>query len=166
MKNSAADASNSCFAGPVKMARSLFVMVCLFTQGIAMANTPPRVIFSQVKGTVLEQGRAVLGAVIERQVEWNDEKSTDRANTAADGSFVLPALTRKASLLDRLLPSEPMVKQTILILHEGKTYKAWYFFKRNYKDNGELDGRPIQMVCRLEREPAKHGEVFGICELQ
>ena len=59
-----------------------------------------------------------------------------------------------------------MVKQTILTVHEGKSYKAWYFFKRNYKDNGELDGRPIQMVCRLEREPAKHGEVFGICELQ
>lgn len=81
------------------------------------------VIFSQVKGSVLEHGRAVVGAVVERQAEWNDEKSSDRVKTSADGGFVLPALTHKARLLDRLLPSEPMVKQTIVIHHEDKATK-------------------------------------------
>jgi hypothetical protein len=131
------------------------------TQGTAMAN---RVIFSQVTGTVLDNGKPVAGAVIERQFEWNNEKLTDTATTGAQGGFSLPPVTRQSSFMDRLLPSEPMVKQTILIKHAGRAYKAWFHFKRNYDDNGEI-GRPIQMTCRLEREPERHGEVFGICEL-
>lgn len=132
------------------------------TEGLAMGN---KVIFSAVQGTVLKQGSPVAGAVVERQFEWNEEKGSDRATSAADGSFSMPAIERKSSFLDRLLPSEAMVKQTILITYEGKTHKAWYLFKRNYEDMGELAGRPIRMTCRLEREPEKHGDVFGICEL-
>ncbi len=124
-----------------------------------------KVIFSAVQGTVVFKGAPVAGAVVERQYEWNDEKLGDRATTAADGGFKLPVVTRKSSFMDRFLPSEPMVKQTILITHEGKTHKAWFHFKRNYDDNGELGGRPIRMTCRLESEPEKRGEVFGICEL-
>lgn len=126
-----------------------------------MANM---VIFSQVKGTVLENGKPVAGALVERQFEWNSETVSDSATTGMDGAFSLPAVLRKSSFLDRFLPSEAMVKQTILIKSDGKSYKAWFHFKRNYDDNGEI-GKPIHMTCRLEREPERHGEVFGICEL-
>jgi hypothetical protein len=114
---------------------------------------------------VLDKGTPVTGAVVERQFEWNNDMVSDSATIGADGGFSLPVVTRKPSFLDRLLPSEPMVKQTILITHGGKSHKAWVHFKRNYDDNGEI-GRPIQMTCRLEREPERQGEVLGICESQ
>jgi hypothetical protein len=63
------------------------------------------------------------------------------------------------------MPHEPLVKQTITIIHGGTSYKAWVLFKRDYDDNGELDGKPIVMTCRLGSEPRRRGEVFGICEL-
>lgn len=147
--------------------RRLAMMVVLGhwprNEGIAMGNS---VLFSAVQGRVLLQGKPVSGALLERQFEWNNEIIIDRVNSAADGSFSFAAVTRKSSFMDRLQPSEPMVKQTILILHDGKSHKAWYHFKCNYDDNGELSGRAINMICRLEREPERRGEVFGICELK
>ncbi len=124
-----------------------------------------RVLFSAVQGQVVLQGKPVAGAVVERQFEWNNATVSDRVNSGDDGRFAFAAVVRKSSFMDRLLPSEPMVKQTIVILHEGKSHKAWHHFKRNYDDNGELGGRAIRMVCPLEREPERRGEVFGICEL-
>jgi hypothetical protein len=58
-----------------------------------------------------------------------------------------------------------MVRQTILIKHAGQTHKAWMFDKANYDDNGELQGKPIRLTCRLESHPTRRGDVFGICEL-
>jgi hypothetical protein len=144
------------------MALLLVIALSACNQGLAMGN---QVIFSTVQGTVLLQGKPVAGAVVERQFEWDNEKAADRVSTGADGSFSLPAVTRKSSFMERFLSSEPMVKQTILVTHEGKAHKAWFHFKRNYDDNGELGGRPIRMTCRLESEPKRRGEVFGICEL-
>jgi hypothetical protein len=69
------------------------------------------------------------------------------------------------SLSASLLPHEPNVRQTILIKHQGKTYDAWFFNKGDYEENDELR-RPIRLVCRLESEPTRRGEVFGICEPQ
>lgn len=128
-----------------------------------MAN---KVLFSAVTGTVLLDGQPVAEAVVERQFEWNDERGRDTTITGSDGRFALPSIERKSGFLDRVLPSEPLVKQTISISHGGKAHQAWYFFKRNFRNNGELDGRPIRLTCRLEAEPVKRGEVFGIGEIE
>lgn len=132
-----------------------------FAQGAAMAEM---VIFSALSGKVLLAGKPVVGAVIERSFDWQEETATDRTTTAADGGFSLPVIERR-SFLSSIFPSEPMTEQTITIQHGGKRYKAWYFLKRNYRDNGELDGRPIRLTCRLEAEPQLRGKVFGICEI-
>lgn len=123
------------------------------------------VVFSAVSGRVVQNGKPVAGAVVERTFEWQEEKSTDRATTAPDGSFNLPKIER-GSFLSSLLPSEPFTEQTIVIRHEGREYKAWYFVKRNYRENGELAGKPIRMACNLDSEPQARGKVFGICELE
>ena len=125
------------------------------------------VLFSAVRGTVLLQGQAVAGAVVEREFEWawKSESGRDSTRTDGNGQFSLPAITR-SSFLGSLLPHEPVVRQVISIDHGGKRYKAWATFKRDYDDNGELDGKPIVMTCRLEAEPQRRGEIFGICELQ
>lgn len=124
------------------------------------------VIFSAVKGRVLDNGKPVAGAVVEREFRWawKEENGTDTTTSNAAGEFSLPAIER-SSLLGSLLPHEPMVRQTILIKHAGKTHKAWMFDKGNYKDNGELGGKPISITCRLENQPVRHGDVYGICEI-
>lgn len=124
-------------------------------------------LFSAVTGVVLDHGRPVEGARLERSYEWRwkPESGRDETRTDADGRFRLPAITR-GSLLGSLLPHEPFVRQTLLIHHAGRTYQAWMFNKGEYAENGELGGRPISLVCRLEASPEHHGEVYGICEPQ
>ena len=146
-----------------RLVRSLLIGCFVLTvQGCAMAKM---VIFSPVNGKVLLNGSPVAGAVVEREWKWawKDETGSDRAATAADGQFTLP-LVERGSLLGSLLPHTPSVRQTILIKHEGKRYKAWMFDKEDYKLNGELQGKPIRITCRLETQPVRRGEVFGICE--
>ena len=123
------------------------------------------VLFSAVQGRVLDNGKAVAGAQIERawRWSWKSEDGADRTSTAADGSFALPAVVR-SSFFGSLLPHQPQIDQTITIKHGGKAYKAWSHFKGDYDHNGELDGRPLRLTCRLESEPALRLRVFGICE--
>ena len=124
-------------------------------------------LFSAVTGIVLEHDQPVAGATIERTYEWRwkNESGRDEVRTDAQGGFSLPAITR-GSLFGALLPHEPFVRQTILIHHAGRTYKGWMLNKGEYAENGELGGRPISLVCRLEAAPEHHGEVYGICEPQ
>ena len=124
-------------------------------------------LFSAVHGVVLEHDKPVAGATIERSYNWawKNQNGGDQTTTDATGTFALPAIWG-SSLLGSLLPHEPVVEQTILIHHAGKTYDGWMMFKHNYDENGELKGRPISLVCRLEAAPTRHGEFYGICEAQ
>jgi hypothetical protein len=70
------------------------------------------------------------------------------------------------SLIGSLIPNERVVYVRILINHRDQTYKAWMFTRGNYAENGELKGRPIVLVCRLEAEVTHHGEIYGMCEPQ
>jgi len=123
-------------------------------------------LFSEVHGVVLDHGQPVAGARLERTWfwHWNDERGGDTTNTDAAGAFRFPAVNGR-SLSGSLLPHEPVIEQKILIQHGGKTYRAWVFSKGEYGENGELDGRPIRLTCRLESEPTRKQGVFGICEL-
>jgi hypothetical protein len=139
-------------------------VLLLAAVGEAMASM---VIFSAVSGKVLQAGQPVAGAVVEREFRWawKEETGKDSVITDAAGAFSLPMIERD-SLLGSVLPHEPMVRQTILIKHAGKTHKAWLFDKGNYDANGELKGKPIRLTCRLESQPVRRGDVFGICELE
>lgn len=123
-------------------------------------------LFSAVKGVVLDHGRPVEGAVIERSYEWSwkDQSGDDSTTTDARGVFSLPVIWGH-SLSASLLPHEPLISQTILIRYDGKSYDAWLFSKGGYQENDELDGRAISLTCRLEAQPSRHEGVFGICEL-
>jgi len=124
------------------------------------------VLFSEVQGNVTLAGKPVAGAVLEREFRWawKQETGTDTTQTDAAGKFRFQAIER-SSFMGSLLPHEPNVRQTILIKHGGKVFKAWVFDKGNYLANGEI-GKAIVMTCRLENEPAHQGDVFGICELR
>jgi hypothetical protein len=124
-------------------------------------------LFSAVKGVVLDHGKPVEGATIERSYKWawKDQTGGDNTVTNDRGEFVFPAIWGH-SFLGSLLPHEPVVDETILIHHDGQTYKAWMFTRGNYTENSELDGRAIVLVCRLEAEVTHHGQIYGMCEPQ
>lgn len=146
------------------------VLACaLLLTTVSEANAMGKMcLFSAVRGVVLDHGKPVEGARIERSYKWmwNNKMGSDEVVTDAAGKFSLPAIWG-SSLLGSLLPHEPYVRQTILI-HRGEvTYKAWMFNKGEYRENGELGGRSISLICRLESEPKRNAEgVYGICETQ
>jgi len=141
-------------------------VLLLAAQESAMAKM---VLFSSVSGRVLQDGKPVPGATVEREFRWawKDETGTDATTTGAAGEFAFAKIER-SSFLGSLLPHEPVVRQSLTIKVNGKTYEAWLLNKHNYNDNGEVEGKkPLRLVCRLEAAPARHpGGYYGICELE
>lgn len=141
-------------------------LVFFAAQESAMAKM---VLFSAVSGKVLQDGKPVPGATVEREFRWawKDETGTDAATTGAGGEFSFPKIER-SSFLGSLLPHEPVVRQSLTIKVNGKSYEGWLLNKHNYDDNGEVEGKkPLRLVCRLEAAPARHpGGYYGICEVE
>jgi hypothetical protein len=126
-----------------------------------------RVFFSEVRGVVVKKGKPIEGAEVERSFHaaMRDEKGVDHTKTDASGRFLFSKITRSSSFLG-MLPHEPVIGQNILIKVGGKEYMAWQFVKHDYDDNGELDGKPIDIICDIASEPAKHGGIYGICRMK
>lgn len=141
-------------------------IVLVGVQESAMAKM---VLFSAVTGRVLQDGKPVRGATVEREFRWawKDETGADSATTGAGGEFSLPRIER-SSFLGSLVPHEPVVRQSLTIKVNGKAYEGWLLNKHNYDDNGEVEGKkPLKLVCRLEAAPGRHGGgYYGICELE
>lgn len=117
-------------------------------------------LFSEVNGLVLHNGQPVVGAEIEQTCHWTFEKKdfAYRTKTDATGRFYLPAITAKQTLLS-FFPHEPVIKQKILIHHQGQRYLAWNNAKRNYDNNGE-----INEFTGNNSEPLKHAPNI-MCDL-
>ena len=135
--------------------------------GVALRSMPfaKVVLWSPMTGRVLTNGRSAAGATLQRDFLWHfrNEKGSDRTIADANGAFSLPAIER-ASLLAWLLPHEPVIRQVMTVLFEGQSHNAWACFKHSYENNGEREGRPIDVIVHLERERSEHGEVMGLCE--
>jgi len=136
------------------------------SEGCAMGAFDRLVLFSEVHGTVLKDGKPVEGAELIEKVVWSDNENEippQRAVTDAKGAFSFPAIERKAGLL-RLIPAQPTIQQTITIKYQGVEYIAWLHGKGSYNANTELDGKPINLVCELTRQPDYEGKHYGICK--
>lgn len=122
------------------------------------------ILFSEIRGIVVRNGAPVEGAEIAQDLSSPSEGRQHLRRTATDaqGGFRLPRVSR-FSVFGRLVPREPAISQTITIHHHGKDYEGWLYFKNDYDDNSELNGRAINLVCDLEREPKFGGDSFGIC---
>jgi hypothetical protein len=120
-------------------------------------------VFSAVRGVVLDHGRPVAGAKVMRSFGPPAKPVTDEAVTNEKGEFQLPAVFR-TSVIAALLPHQPHIDQTIMITYGGKEFLGWAAAKWDYEENSETGGRPADVVCRLDSEPSKRGEIFGICE--
>lgn len=124
------------------------------------------VLFSEVHGTVLNEGKQVVGAEIVQRMVWSDDDTKNRTHqtvTGKDGAFTFPTIESNAGLL-RLIPAQPTIQQTIVIRYQGREYVAWLHGKNSYDANTELDGRPLHLVCELTRQPDYEGKHYGICK--
>jgi hypothetical protein len=135
-------------------------------EGLAMGIFDRLVLFSEVHGTVLKDGKPVSGIELVQRVVWSDNENEiplQRTVTDEAGTFSFPAIERGAGLL-RLIPAQPIMLQKILIRYQGTEYIAWQHSKTSYNANTELDGRPIRLVCELSRRPDYEGKHYGICK--
>lgn len=142
-------------------------LLSVMSGGYAMGAPKNWVLFSEVHGTVLMQGKPVEGAeVIETaRMSGDDAKNrVQRAVTGADGTFHFPAIVKQLGLLWRLLPGQPVVNQSIVIRFDGVEYEGWKHGKLTFAANTELDGQPLDFVCELTDKPDVVGTHYGICK--
>jgi uncharacterized GH25 family protein len=125
----------------------------------------PIVLFSEVHGTVVRDGKPVAGVELIQTVVWSEnEEEIPSQHTVTDGNgtFRFAAIERGAGLR-RLIPAQPAMLQTILIRYQGVEYVGWRHGKLSYDANSELDGRPLNLVCELSQRPDREGNYYGIC---
>lgn len=129
-----------------------------------------KVMFSEVQGVLLKDGKPVPNARVKREYHWhwNDKKVSDETITDASGNFRFPLATQSA-IGASLLPHEAVIFQEITLAHEGQDYILWQFFKRDYDTNSEFDGAPTRILCDLKTPPGRHianSKAYGICTLK
>ena len=145
------------------------VSINIITQSevMPMSFNTKQIFFSEVHGVVLDHGKPVNGAVIERSYKsnWRGDQSVDRTKSDVNGKFYMSSISR-FSLLAALLPHQPAISQKILITVNNKIFEAWVLFKTNYDNNGELEGKSIDVICDLANEPDYQNRFFGIARIR
>ena len=153
--------------------RMLVTSLLIVTAGTGYAMSRFNLcLFSKVEGVVLDHGKPVVGAELERiwGLGYDESRGSDRTITDEKGYFRFPKVS-KIYILPGLLPfMQPVISQNIFIHYCEKKIKAWGFTKWDYKINSELN-KPIRLICHIEKEPGyteipgKEGDtVFGVCE--
>lgn len=144
----------------------LLVAVLLFMNleaGVAFDRTTT--FFSEVNGRLLDADGVAQGGIrIERswQRSPEDEPGVDETVTGEDCTFLFPAATGLRSILGRM-PGTPVIRQKITAFGPDGPVTLWKAVKTNLDPNGELDGRPLNLECRIGVEPDGEGPVWGTC---
>lgn len=147
---------------------TFYLLVFVPIPGGAMSLFEPKCVFSKVEGVVLEDGNPVQGAEVERYYKWgggSNRPIINRVKTDEQGIFNFPA-TYEHSIIASIFPIQPSINQKIIIQYQSKSYEAYLFWKSNYQENGELDGKPLHLVCDLKNEPSRMGGFYGVCTLK
>lgn len=117
---------------------------------MSLFDTGKSCVFSSVEGILTFNGHPASGAEIKRSVEWQKEKQ-DSAQADSQGKFSLPALYQRSAM--KLIPSEFVAAQHMVVVYQGKEYPIWETAKRSEEENAELEGKPLIFTCELTDEP-------------
>jgi hypothetical protein len=139
------------------------ISVVLGTNAMALFGT--NVIFSEVSGTVIKNGKPVEGAKVLQITLWSKpgEVPEKAVLTDKNGQFSFPEISRPAGF-SNFLPGEITIVQKINIEFDGKEYRGWLNTKTNYEREGERN-RPLRFICDLDHTPSNTGDDFGVCRL-
>ena len=130
-------------------------------------------LFSEVRGVVTENGKPRAGLTVIRKSLANGSEYINKTRTNDSGEFYFePEYSRS---INKLLPTQPVIKQQIIIQQGDREYIAWKSVKKNYEEGGELktfaggEKSPIDLSCELTDPPSYKETDFniihGICKL-
>ncbi|MEO9529734.1 DUF6795 domain-containing protein [Roseibium sp.] len=130
-----------------------------------MALFGTNVLFSEVSGTVVLDGKPVEGARVVQITLWSKPGAVPENTVTTDknGQFSFPEISRSAGF-SNLVPGEITIVQKINIEFDGKEYRGWLNTKTNYEREGERN-RPLRFICDLNHTPSNTGDDFGVCRL-
>lgn len=122
--------------------------------------------FSEMTGQLVnEEGEEQVGVKVTRS--WKrrpeDKPTVDQTVTDSSGKFMFPAAT-DTSFLASFLPGTPVIKQEITAEGPNGLVTLWKAVKTNFDNNGELQGRPFRLICRIDKEPDGEGPAWGTCQ--
>lgn len=124
----------------------LYILIGVLVSQGGMAMTKA-VVFSEVTGQILSNGKPVKGAEVIRRVEYK-ELYSDSTTTDTNGYFKLPAIEQNRGFT--LFPSEFVVAQTIHVKTQQDEHQIWSNTKRAKQANSELGGKPLNLICDLQ----------------
>lgn len=132
----------------------------------AMALFGTNVLFSEVEGQIVQDGKPVKDAEVTQITLWSSQGEVSPVTTSSDenGRFRFAEITRKGGF-SNLLPGQITIVQKINIKHGGKEYRGWINTKSNFERHGESNGKPLKFICNLNHTPSNQGNDFGVCKL-
>jgi hypothetical protein len=152
----------------IKKRLLIFILVVTPITGYSMSFK--KCMFSEVEGIVIQGGKPLEGATIERSYRWalpgSGKQETTQSNK--DGHFHFPVMYHDGifpSFFSSIIPHEPVITQDITIRYNEKEYEAYLFSKRDYDLNSELDGVKLKLICDLDKEASREGGFYGVCTL-
>ena len=121
------------------------------------------VLFSPVSGKVVLAGKPVAGATVKRWYRggYSDKEGTETTTTDASGSFSFGQVTF-SSIMAGFMPHEAVITQKIFVVINGTETLVYATVKRNYDNNGEYGGQPLNFVFDPTVEPTFVGPSPGI----
>lgn len=116
---------------------------------MSFLNPTKTCVFSAVKARLTKNGEPLKGVTVVRRWRWH-EPHEDSAKTDAKGEFTFPAVFELS--VARLLPIEVVIAQSLRVNVNGEEEVFWVNSKRDPKENGEYNGRPMSLVCEMTHE--------------
>lgn len=134
----------------------------LIATEVPMAFGKTVVLFSEFNGVLVDaSNNPQPGVRIVRKWKWK-EPAQDETVTDKDGRFHLPRVTG-TSLLASVLPVKAVITQDIIAHGPEGEVILWSAGKLSFEDNSEMDGRPLNFSCRIDKTPNHDGPYYGTC---
>ncbi|ARE42274.1 hypothetical protein RGUI_4248 (plasmid) [Rhodovulum sp. P5] len=108
---------------------------------------------SAMSGQLVDgSGRPAAGVTITRTWQTSSKTGSDSTTTDDDGRFAFGSVEQR-SLFGGLNPGTPLIDQQFTHDMTGTPKMFLRMSKRSFGPNSELDGRPINLVCRADTDP-------------
>jgi hypothetical protein len=145
----------------------LFTLLVLYLAGCGPQN---RCLVSPLTGTVIANGKPVIGATVTRRFHslYYEKQVEAATKTDAQGLFAFAGVWKWAPIN---ILHQPVIEEEVTIEYNGKAYTALKCTKMDYKNLGEFDA--VQFDAMRDRDPSlakprlskQEGKLYLKCDL-